>query len=244
MTWRSRLARRSSASLKDFFSAKCPSICSWDQPRQQHGSRQRGFCRAFNVSPVESQPRLCEHQHILLMSRMPCPILGPIRVRSWQAREKNRRSCRGSTRTAPGPQGVAGRHPRPLSPLDAGLAARLLSGVAPPPADGFATGTPLRGGTLRSRLPTESASHVPSTRPYGLRLDASPLPRVPPRLRRGGGGGFAPRSDTGAGAPQIAGAICVWRLPPALRQPGWGQVRLRGLRSACCLPRCAATAPL
>lgn len=110
---------------------------------------------------------------------------------------------------------MAGRHPRPLSPLDAGLAARLLSGVAPPPADGFATGTPLRGGTLRGRLPTESASHVPSTRPYGLRLDASPLPRVPPRLRRGGGGGFAPRSDTGAGAPQIAGAICVWRLPPS-----------------------------
>jgi hypothetical protein len=147
-------------------------------------------------------------------------------------------SLEGSTPAAPWPQGVAGRHPRPLAPLDAWLAARLLSGVAPPPADGFATGTPLRGGTLRSRLPVSRAPPVLPARPFGLVLDAPPVPRVPPRLRRGGGGGFAPHSDTGAGAPQIAWAICVWRLPPALQQPGWGQVRFRGLRSACCLPRC------
>jgi hypothetical protein len=124
-------------------------------------------------------------------------------------------SFEGSTPTAPWPQGVAGRHPRPLAPLDAWLAARLLSGVAPPPADGFATGTPLRGGTLRSRLPVSRAPPVLPARPFGLVLDAPPVPRVPPRLRRGGGGGSAPHSGTGAGAPQIAGAICTWRRPPS-----------------------------
>lgn len=48
---------------------------------------------------------------------------------------------RGSNRTAPGPQGAAGRRPRPLPPLDEGPAARLLSGggrlplpMASPPA--------------------------------------------------------------------------------------------------------------
>lgn len=71
-------------------------------------------------------------------------------------------------------------------------------------------GAPGRSGSLRG-----SAARPCSGRPYGLGLDAPPASRVPPRLRRGGGGGFAPRSCTGAGAPQIAGAICAWRLPPS-----------------------------
>lgn len=100
-------------------------------------------------------------------------------------------------------------------------------------------GAPGRSGSLRG-----SAARPCSGQPYGLGLDAPPASRVPPRLRRGGGGGFAPRSCTGAGAPQIAGAICAWRLPPAPRQPGWGQVRLGGLRSACCLARRVAAAPV
>lgn len=100
-------------------------------------------------------------------------------------------------------------------------------------------GAPGRSGSLRW-----AAARPGFVRPFGLGLDAPPASRVPPRLRRGGGGCFAPRSCTGAGAPQIAGAICAWRLPPAPRQPGWGQVRLRGLRSACCLARRLATAPI
>lgn len=113
---------------------------------------------------------------------------------------------------------------------------RLPLPMASPPAPRCA-GAPGRSGSLRC-----AAARTGFDRPVGLGLDAPPASRVPPRLRRGGGGGFAPRSYTGAGAPQIAGAICAWRLPPAPRQPGWGQVRLGGLRSACCLARRLATA--
>lgn len=113
---------------------------------------------------------------------------------------------------------------------------RLPLPMASPPAPRFA-GAPGRSGSLRC-----AAARTGFDRPVGLGLDAPPASRVPPRLRRGGGGGFAPRSCTGAGAPQIAGAICAWRLPPAPRQPGWGQVRLGGLRSACCLARRDAAA--
>lgn len=114
---------------------------------------------------------------------------------------------------------------------------RLPLPMASPPAPRCA-GAPGRSGSLRC-----AAARTGSVRPFGLGLDAPPASRVPPRLRRGGGGGFAPRSCTGAGAPQIAGAICAWRRPPAPRQPGWGQVRLGGLRSACCLARRDAAAP-
>ena len=115
---------------------------------------------------------------------------------------------------------------------------RLPLPMAAPSAPRCA-GAPGRSGSLRC-----AAARTGFDRPVGLGLDAPPASRVPPRLRRGGGGGFAPRSCTGAGAPQIAGAICAWRLPPAPRQPGWGQVRLGGLRSACCTARRVAAAPV
>ena len=149
---------------------------------------------------------------------------------------------RGSRRTSPGPQGAAGRRPRPLSPLDAGLAARPLSGVAPPPADGYAISTPLRGGTRQIRLPARvccapllrSALRAGAGRPTGL-------PGAPAPAARGRRGLRPPLMHRRWGASNRWGDLCL-AAPPAPRQPGWGQVRLGGLRSACCLARRDAAA--
>ena len=122
---------------------------------------------------------------------------------------------RGSTRTAPGPQGAAGRRPRPLSPLDEGPAARLLSGVAPPPADGFATGTPLRGGTRQIRLSSlcgcahwlRSARWAGAGRPTGL-------PGAPAPAARGRRGLRPPLMHRRWGASNRWGDLCL-AAPPS-----------------------------
>ena len=116
-------------------------------------------------------------------------------------------SDRGSTRTAPGPSRAAGRRPRPLSPLDEGPAARLLSGSPPLPM---------------ASPPAPAVGHPADPALYAVRLRApasiGPLgwgwtphrPPGAPRLRRGGRRGFAP-----AHAPALGRLKSLGRFVPA-----------------------------
>jgi hypothetical protein len=66
--------------------------------------------------------------------------------------------------------------------------------------------------------------------------------RAPAVLRRAG---LCPPPNTGAGAPQNAGAFCVWRLPPALNSTGLGRCDLGccALKRACIEPDALSRIP-
>lgn len=150
---------------------------------------------------------------------------------------------RGSHRTSPGPQGAAGRRPRPLSPLDAGLAARPLSGVAPPPADGCAISTPLRGGTRQIRLSTlcgcahwlRSARWAGAGRPTGLPGAPAPAARGRRELR-------PPLMHRRWGASNRWGDLCLAAPPsPSATWLGPGAPRGPAQRLLLGPPRCGGS---
>lgn len=150
---------------------------------------------------------------------------------------------RGSTRTAPGPQGAAGRRPRPLPPLDEGPAARLLSGGAPPPADGCAISTPLRGGTRQIRLSTlcgcapwlRSARWAGAGRPTGL-------PGAPAPAARGRRGLRPPLRHRRWGASNRLGDLCLAAPPsPSATWLGPGAPRGPAQRLLLGPPRCGGS---
>ena len=158
-------------------------------------------------------------------------------------RTSSRASRRTALRSHPRLFGLAGRQARRVAPLDAGLGCSHAVG-APPPcracgASPRCAGEPGSAGSLHG-----PAAQAHCGRPFGLRLDAAPESRVPPRPRARGRRGSAPAAGTGAwGRLRPLGRSAPVCGPPARVRPGWGRARTRGLCGACRLPRRVAAAP-